>query len=75
MCGPLADELARLFFVNSAAALSRAKAIGEICDAAEEFCAEAFHLKRRLATDNALPKSLRRAIDAAAADDQEGDHV
>ena len=75
MCGPLADELARLFFVNSAAALSRAKASGEICDAAEEFCDEAFHLKRRLATDNALPKSLRRAIDAAAADDQEGDHV
>lgn len=73
--GPLADELARLFFVNSAAALSKAKAIGEICDVAEEFCAEAFHLKRRLATDDALPKSLRRAIDAAAADDQEGDHV
>ncbi|MHC2288690.1 hypothetical protein [Bradyrhizobium barranii] len=73
--GPLCNELARLFFVDAAAALSRAQAIGEICDVVEEFCAEAAHLKRRLATDGALPMPLRRAIDAAAADQGEGGRV
>ncbi len=68
--GALGDELARLFFVQTSAALSRARSIGQICDAAEEFCVEAAHLKRRWATDPALPQALRRAIDAAANDDE-----
>lgn len=73
--GPLVDELSRLFFTDSAAALSRAGAIGEICDVAEEFCREAIHLKRTLATDRALPRTLRQAIDKDAADEQEGGRV
>ncbi|MEZ0099512.1 hypothetical protein ABIF25_003094 [Bradyrhizobium elkanii] len=55
--GPLGDELGRLFFVETSGALSRARSIGEICDAAEEFCVEAAHLKRRSAIDRALPQS------------------
>ncbi|MBR1000518.1 MULTISPECIES: hypothetical protein [Bradyrhizobium] len=61
--GPLADELSRQFFLDSEATLSRAKAIGEICDMAEEFCKEALYLKADLARDPQLPMALRRAVD------------
>jgi hypothetical protein len=72
--GPLADELSRLFFTDCELALSRAKAIGEICDVAEAFCKEAVYLKRALATDFAMPRKLRLAIDDAAANEQEDGH-
>ncbi len=66
--GPLADEFCRLFFTDCEAALSRARAIGEICEVAENFCKEALNLKASLATDSALPRQLRRVIDASLAD-------
>ncbi|WP_165935792.1 MULTISPECIES: hypothetical protein [unclassified Bradyrhizobium] len=69
--GPLADELSRLFFMNSEEALSRAKSIGEICDIAEDFCREAIYLKASLASDSVLPMPVRRAIAPSAADDRE----
>jgi hypothetical protein len=69
--GPLADELSRLFFLNSEEALSRARAIGELCDIAEDFCREAIYLKAPLTSDSALPMPLRRAIDPSASDGRE----
>jgi len=59
--GTLADELSRLFFLNSEEALLRARAIGELCDIAEDFCREAIYLRASLASDSALPMPLRRA--------------
>jgi hypothetical protein len=63
--GELADDLYRLFFSDSASALARARAIGEICDVAEEYRPEAFRLKMALATDSKLPLALRRAVDSS----------
>jgi hypothetical protein len=66
--GKLADELSRLFFTDSASALARARAIGEICDIAEEYRPEAIRVKFALATDRALPRVIRRAVDPSAED-------
>ena len=66
--GKLADELSRLFFTDSASALARGRAIGEICDIAEEYRPEAIRVKFALASDRALPRVLRRAVDPSAED-------
>jgi hypothetical protein len=66
--GELADELCRLFFTDSASALARGRALGEICGIAEEYRPEAFHLKMALATDPELPRAVRRAVDPFASD-------
>jgi hypothetical protein len=60
--GEIADHLLQLFFRDTAAAVARAKSLGEICDAAEDFNVEAMHLKMNLATDERLPKALRDAL-------------
>jgi hypothetical protein len=44
-----------------------AKSIGEICNVAEDFCKAAIHLKFALATDEALPKALRDALNGPVA--------
>jgi hypothetical protein len=60
--GAVADELIEQFFRDTASAMARAKALGEICDAAEDFNISAMHLKMNLATDEMLPKPLRDAL-------------
>jgi hypothetical protein len=60
--GKIADDLLRLFFCDAAAAVARAKSLGEICDVAEDFNVEAIYLKMNLATDERLPKALRDAL-------------
>jgi hypothetical protein len=60
--GAVADELIEQFFGNTASAMARAKALGEICDIAEDFNISAMHLKMNLATDEMLPKPLRIAL-------------
>jgi hypothetical protein len=60
--GKLADQLIQLFFRNKAAALARAKSLGEICDVAEDFNNAAIFLKLNLATDERVPKVLRDAL-------------
>ena len=57
--GKIADELIRLFFLDSAAALARASSLGEICDIAEDFSKDAIFLKFNLATDEKIPKAVR----------------
>jgi hypothetical protein len=49
--GAVADELAKQFFLDTAFAMTRAKALGEIYDIAEDFNISAMHLKMNLATD------------------------
>ncbi|MBR1177996.1 hypothetical protein JQ617_28820 [Bradyrhizobium sp. KB893862 SZCCT0404] len=63
--GPLADELSRRFFVDAQGAIARAKAIGEICEVAEEFCKDAIYLKATLASEPRIPSPLRRAMNWA----------
>jgi hypothetical protein len=58
----VADELAKQFFLDTPLAMARAKALGEICDIAEDFNISAMHLKMNLATDELLPKPLREAL-------------
>jgi len=60
--GAVADELAKQFFQDTIFAMARAKALGEICDIAEDFNISAMHLKMNLATDEMLPKPLRDAL-------------
>jgi hypothetical protein len=60
--GEIADDLLRLFFRDTAAAVARARSLGEICDVAEDFNVEAMHLKMHLAADERLPKALRDAL-------------
>jgi hypothetical protein len=60
--GAVADELIEQFFRDTACAMARAKALGEICDVAEDFNISAMHLKMNLATDEKLPKPLRDAL-------------
>jgi hypothetical protein len=60
--GAVADELIEQFFRDTASAMARAKALGEICDVAEDFNISAMHLKMNLATDEKLPKPLRGAL-------------
>jgi hypothetical protein len=60
--GAVADELIEQFFRDTASAMARAKALGEICDVAEDFNISAIHLKMNLATDEKLPKPLRDAL-------------
>jgi hypothetical protein len=60
--GAVADELAKQFFLDTTFAMARAKALGEICDIAEDFNISAMHLKMNLATDEMLPKPLRDAL-------------
>ncbi|MCK1480548.1 hypothetical protein IVB27_38905 [Bradyrhizobium sp. 197] len=57
-----ADELAKQFFLDTTFAMARARALGEICDVAEDFNISAMHLKMNLATDELLPKPLREAL-------------
>ncbi|WP_022723902.1 hypothetical protein [Rhodopseudomonas sp. B29] len=59
--GALADELANSFFVHPERATARAKALGEICETAEEFCKDAIYLKAALANNPKIPRPLRRA--------------
>src|SRR6202011_4803372 len=54
--GKLADELSRLFLTDSASALARGRAIGEICDIAEEYRPEAIRVKFALASARGLPR-------------------
>ncbi len=56
----LADELNRQYFVDRAAALTRARAISEICEEAEEFVREAIHLKWMFAGDDQLVPEIRK---------------
>jgi hypothetical protein len=60
-CG-IADDLIQLFFRDKAAAVTRAKSLGEICDVAEDFCKAAIYLKFDLAADKTLPKAVRDAL-------------
>jgi hypothetical protein len=60
--GEIADHLLQLFFRDTAAAVARARSLGEICDVAEDFNVEAMHLRMNLATDERLPKALRDAL-------------
>jgi hypothetical protein len=60
--GKIADDLLRLFFRDAAAAVARAKSLGEICDVAEDFNVEVMHLRMNLATDELLPRALRDAL-------------
>jgi hypothetical protein len=60
--GAVADELTKQFLLDTTLAVARAKALGEICDIAEEFNTSAMHLKMSLATDEMLPKPLRDAL-------------
>jgi hypothetical protein len=57
----ITSDLLRLFFQEPAAAVARAKSIGEICDVAEDFCKAAIHLKFDLSNEN-LPKAVRKAL-------------
>jgi hypothetical protein len=60
--GGLADQLIQLFFHNKTAAVARARSLGEICDAAEDFNKAAIYLKFDLATDDTLPRVVRDAL-------------
>jgi hypothetical protein len=60
--GRIADELTQLFFRDTAAALARAKSLGEICDEAEDSNKESIFLKFNLASDEAIPKAVRAAL-------------
>lgn len=60
--GAVADELTKQFFLDTTLAMARAKALGEICDIAEDFNISAMHFKMNLATDELLPKPLRGAL-------------
>jgi len=64
--GALVDELTNRFFVDPEGAKARAKALGEICETAEEFCKDAIYLKATLANDPKIPRPLRRAMNWAA---------
>ncbi len=60
--GAITNDLFRLFFQEPAAAVARAKSIGEICDVAEDFCKAAIYLKFDLSKDENLPKAVRKAL-------------
>ncbi len=60
--GAIADELATLFSTDRFRAIARAKALAQICDAAEEFCKDAIHLKWNLAADDCLAPDIRKAF-------------
>ena len=64
----IAGDLIQLFFRDTAAAVARAKSLGEICDVAEDFCKAAIHLKFDLAADKNLPKAVRDALNGPVED-------
>jgi hypothetical protein len=60
-------RLIQLFFRDTDAAVERARSLGEVCDAAEDFNKAAIHLKFDLAREKVVRRALNGPSDNVSA--------